>query len=302
MRSYFLLCSVLFISGLLAEEGAESFSESFRGEVSSFLDSLSEEQEQSFLWDLDEKREGGRWQMRYTGGERLGVKLGELSAPQYSQVEGIIKMILSDHGYEMAHKVMAQDGEEAWRNYYISCFGDPRGDDVFAFRFGEHHVNVVYLEVAEGELREFGPMLWGSDPPDLWLEEEKDLMVIWQSLSEDEKEKVLIKGEQGIASKPLKGGQGVTLSSLNEESQEVLNKMMVRRLSVFSTPLRRCFLALQMDSGREEARLAFYHEAAEQACRDGGRWDFKLGTERVNTDFENSRGHIHMSMWVKQDE
>ena len=35
---------------------------------------------------------------------------------------------------------------------------------------------------------------------------------------------------------------------------------------------------------------------ADKRCRDGGKWDFKLGNANFLCDYENQRKHIHMSM------
>ena len=32
---------------------------------------------------------------------------------------------------------------------------------------------------------------------------------------------------------------------------------------------------------------------------DGGRWDWKLVGDRMLVDFETSRRHIHMSLWIR---
>lgn len=293
-----LICSLLTLA---YGEESHAFEKELRQEVSQLVELMDKETQAAFLQDIDEKKQGGRWQMRYTGGERLGVKLGDLTKKPYAQVRKILKLLLSDYGVEMMEKVMAQDGEKAWRHYYLSCFGDPRSEEEFAFRFGEHHLNVVYLEVKGGELREFGPVLWGSNPATLWQEEEKDLISLWNTLTEEERKKILVKEKAGIASKAMRKGEGVPLNSLSPAAELKVRDMMERRYRVFSPVLQKRFKALSMEVSGDETRIAFYKEPAEKPCMEGGRWDFKIGTERVNTDFETSRGHIHMSMWVKAE-
>jgi len=303
MRIFVFLSCLL--CGMVAADPVQTqdvnFEESFRQEVSAFLNLMDQEQAEKVVLPVDEKKDGGRWQMRYTGGERLGLKIGELNKKQRKQLEGIMKLVLSDYGGEMMKKVIAQDGEEAWKNYYVVCFGDPRKGEDFAFRFGEHHVTLVWLELAQGEVKEFGPILWGSDPPALWLDEEKDLIKVWAALTEEEKEKVLVKSKKGIASKAIKKGEGVLISELNKEALTAISKMMERRFSVFSPALKKKVMTISLKEGGASARVAFYGQPALKSCQDGGRWDFKIGNDRVNTDFENSRGHIHMSLWVKPE-
>ena len=42
-------------------------------------------------------------------------------------------------------------------------------------------------------------------------------------------------------------------------------------------------------------KIAFFGEATKK-CADGGKWDFKLGGPNFLCDYENTRGHIHLSM------
>ena len=43
-------------------------------------------------------------------------------------------------------------------------------------------------------------------------------------------------------------------------------------------------------------RVATFFGVADKRCSAGGKWDFKLGSPAFLCDYENTRGHIHMSM------
>jgi hypothetical protein len=52
---------------------------------------------------------------------------------------------------------------------------------------------------------------------------------------------------------------------------------------------------LEAQGGVKALHIAYWGEATKR-CADGGKWDFKLGTKNFLCDYENSRGHIHMSV------
>ncbi len=235
--------------------------------------------------------------MQYTGGKRAGIKIGDLNAKQRVKLEKVMRMVLSDEGWTMANKVAQQDGPEGLGKYWVACFGDPRTGDPFAFRIAEHHLTVVHLEVAKGETKEFGPILLGANPPKLWQADEEALMQVWNKMGAP---KPLIKEKAAIASEPMQAGEGVLFGTLNEEARSSIKKAWDQRLSIFTPPIQKRINRLhQARGGWEKSRVSFYKEGAEKRCVDGGRWDFKCGLPGMVWDFESSRAHIHMSLWVK---
>lgn len=286
---------LLLLSAAQADAG--EFETAFRKQVTQFLDSLDKAQMESCLYQVDDKQ---RWQMKYTGAKRPGVLIGDLNASQRAAFEKTLRMVLSDHGWAMANKVAQQDGEQGLGKYWLTCFGDPRQGENFAFRLAEHHLTVVQLEVAKGETTEFGPVLLGANPADLWKADEQALLKLWQAIGNDQ---ALIAGQKSIASKPMREGDGVLFSQLGVAAQASLKKAWAQRLSLFTPAIQKRINKLyQKRGGWGKSRICFYHQAPEKRCIDGGRWDFKCGIPGQSGlvwDFESSRGHIHMSLWVK---
>jgi hypothetical protein len=286
----FAVCSS--VTGLHAGE----FEADFRKQVSAFLNSLDAKQAGACLLDLDDER---RWRMHYPGGRRPGIQIHELSEPQRDAMEGALRLVLSPQGWKMANAVAAQDshdGGDALGKYWITCFGDPRTGD-FAFRLAEHHLTIVQLELVDGEADEFGPILLGANPPSLWREDEELLMQAWKLIDNDG---TLVSGKKGIAGEAMPEDEGVLFTSLNEKGQEAIKRAWEHRLEIFSLPIRQRINKLHQGlGGWEKSRLAYYHEAPAKRCIDGGRWDFKCGLPGMVWDFESSRGHIHLSMWVR---
>ncbi len=275
---------------------AGDFEVDFRKQVSAFLNSLDRKQAGSCLLDLEDER---RWRMHYPGGKRPGIQISQLSAPQRSAMEKALRLVLSSQGWKMANAVAAQDSEDggdALGKYWITCFGDPRGGD-FAFRLAEHHLTIVQLELIDGEAGEFGPILLGANPPSLWREDEELLIRAWKLIDD---ERALILDKKGIAGRAMPEDEGVMFVSLNQKGRDAIKRAWEHRLEIFTLPIRQRINKLHESlGGWQKSRLAYYHEAPAKRCIDGGRWDFKCGLPGMVWDFESSRAHIHMSMWVR---
>lgn len=275
---------------------AGEFESSFRAKVSAFVESLDVDQRQRCVHAVDDER---RWRMHYPGGIRPGIQIKDLSGRQRELMTEALAQVLSPYGLKMAGAIASQDavaGQDALAKYWITCFGDPR-DGAFAFRLAEHHLTIVHLEFAEGEAREFGPILLGANPPSLWREDEEALLDLWKLM--DDKQ-ALIKAKKGIASMAMPDGEGVSFTGLNKAAQGALRDIWEKRLSIFTPAIRdRIHELHEKRGGWGKSRIAFYNEEPTKRCIDGGRWDFKCGLPGMVWDFEGSRGHIHMSLWVR---
>ena len=240
-----------------------------------------------------------RWKMQYTGGVREGVPIGQLPAAARTQVHQLIRSILSERGWQQAQAVADQDGRGGLDRYYVAFFGDPRQGD-FALRVAEHHLTLIHLELAAGEVTEFGPILLGSDPPVLWQEEEQDLLALWQALGAAGPG--LLRSGRAPASEPadLRTGPAAKVADLSPAARTALEQVWTRRLELFSEPVQaRIRRLVDARGGLSALRLAYFNEGATGRCTDGGRWDWKLAGEGLLLDFETSRKHIHMSLWIR---
>lgn len=292
MNRFWSIFGVLVICSQCAVAG--EFESKFRGQVASFIKSLNDKQQKACLLELNDKN---RWQKQYTGGVRPGIQIRTLDKNQRSLLEKTLRMVLSDEGWKMANKVAAQDQPDGIGKYYLTCFGDPRGQGGFAFRIAEHHLTVVHLEVAKGKTTEFGPILLGANPPDLWKADEVALMDAYEKIDDAN---VLIKNKSGIASKPMPRGEGMPFSKIKPAGQAAIKAAWKKRLRIFQPAIQERIERLHKERGGwEKSRVAYYREAPDKRCLNGGRWDFKCGLPGLVWDYEASRGHIHMSLWAK---
>jgi len=291
------LCTVILLSNLLYPTIAKAgeFETSFRKSVSAFLNTLNEQQTKQCLLPVTDKK--NRLQIQYTGGKRPGIEISKLNAEQRKAMEKALRMVVSDEGWKLANAVAKLDGEEGLAKYWITCFGDPREKGNFAFRIAEHHLTLVHLEVENGLTKEFGPILLGSNPPKVWKDDEVALIDAWKKIKDP---KVLVKNKSGIASRPMREGEGVPFLSLNAEAQSAIKSAWKKRLRIFTPPIQKRINELhESRGGWGKSKVAYYNEIPEKRCIDGGRWDFKCELPGMVWDYEASRGHIHMSLWVK---
>jgi hypothetical protein len=207
----------------------------------------------------------------------------------------LLKGFTSEYGAAKCDQIAQQDADEGGMDkYFVVFFGEPGPGKTYAWRITEHHLTLVHVEVEDGKSARFGPILLGSDPPGLFDEEEDQMIALWAALSTPEREKVARKG-RGVSTGAI-GDAGVTVSELSPTAQEKVKVVYENRLKFFAPAIADRVRAIVDGAGGLGAmRVAFFGQATKR-CADGGRWDFKLGGPTFLCDYENSRGHIHMSM------
>ena len=234
----------------------------------------------------------------FPAGKRPGIQLRDLTDEQREKATALLKVFVSDYGWEKAQAIAKQDATSIER-FYLTFFGEPAAGKEYAWRLAEHHLTLLHVEYADGKLHSVGPILLGADPGTLWPDEEDQLIALFAKLNAAEKEKALKTGKS-ISSAPIKDA-GVAVSELNTDAQKKVQEMYEGRLKFFSSSVaEQINQMLQDQGGLKSQKIAFWGEATKR-CADGGRWDFKLGSKSFLCDYENSRGHIHMSVKASKE-
>ena len=231
----------------------------------------------------------------FPGGKRAGIQIRKLDDKQQKLAIALLTAFASDYGKQKAEAISRQDQSDPGLGRYFLCFfGEPGKDKTYAWRIAEHHLTLVDVEVEDGKPARFGPILLGANPPVLWDEEEDVLIDLYAAMSEPERTKASRKGS-GISTRPI-GDAGVKVSDLSPTAQEKVKAVFENRLKFFAPAVaERVRAIVDAAGGVESMQVAFFGEA-DKRCRDGGKWDFKLGNANFLCDYEGSRGHIHMSM------
>lgn len=266
--------------------------QSIDAQATTLFKSLNEDQRAKALLPFEDKERNSEV---FTGGERPGIQIKSLNEDQQKQAVALITAFTSDYGKAKAEAVAQQGPQPGFGRYYLCFFGDPTKDKSHAWRIAEHHLTLVHVEVEEGTPTVFGPILLGANPPTLWDEEEDVLIALYAALSKEDVEKVSRRGK-GISSELFKDGEGAAVSELSDSARAKLNDVYENRLKFFSTDIQKRIRELvEKQGGLGAMRVAFWG-VADKRCRDGGRWDFKLGGEAFLCDYEGSRAHIHLAM------
>jgi len=296
-------CAALFAVLLIVPiaRGADAKA-SLQSQAQDLFNSLTPEQRKAALLKYDDPQRNAEV---YTGGKRAGVQLSALDEKQRAAALGLLKSFTSDYGAKKCEAIAAQTpnpGEKpGFEKYYLAFFGEPGKDAKYAWRLSEHHLTLVHLEVADGQPASFGPILLGANPPTLWDEEEDALIALYAAMSAPEREKAKQEGN-GVAAKPMENNAGVKVSELSPTAQAKVKAVFDNRLKFFSDDVRARIEKLVAANGGVEAMNVAFWGVAEKRCRDGGKWDFKLGNANFLCDYENNRRHIHMAMKGKLGE
>jgi len=292
-RTCAALLLVLLIAPLARGNDAKA---SLQTQAQDVFKSLTPEQRKAALLAYDDPQRNAEV---YTGGKRAGVQLSALDAKQRASALGLLKSFTSEYGEKKCEAIAAQTpnpGEQpGFDKYYLAFFGEPGKDAKYAWRLSEHHLTLVHLEVADGEPTSFGPILLGANPPTLWDEEEDALIALYAAMSAPEREKAKQEGN-AVASKPMENNAGVKVSALSPTAQAKVKAVFDNRLKFFSDDVRARVEKLVAANGGIEAMNVAFWGVADKRCRDGGKWDFKLGNANFLCDYENNRKHIHLAM------
>ena len=168
------LAAVWVAGATLASERSAS---AMASAATKFLAALSPEQKQkaSFALDSDELT---RWHyvpaMQF---ERHGLTIRDMSDPQRSLAQELLKTGLSAHGYTQATTIMndletilkAMENGAAMRDpeqYAFSVFGVPAASGAWAWRVEGHHLS-LHFAVAKGTSVASSPTFFGSNPAEV---------------------------------------------------------------------------------------------------------------------------------------
>lgn len=288
------LCGMFFGTALVrAEEDPSPWSPipGLDADAAALFGTLSAAQREKAVLPFDSPE---RNQEVFPGGKRAGIPLGELDEAQRAAAMKLIAGFTSDYGAKKCEAVSAQDKDGGLNKYYLAFFGAPGPGASYAWRIAEHHLTLVHVEVERGTAARVGPILLGANPPVLWDAEEDALIALYAALTPDDRRKVGRTGK-AISKDPI-GDAGAPLGELSPDAREKAKAVFEGRLSFFAPQIQARIRALvEKQGGLAGMRVAYWGEATKR-CAEGGLWDFKLGGPAFLCDYENTRGHIHMSM------
>jgi hypothetical protein len=230
-------------------------------------------------------------------GKRPGIQLKDLSEEQRNAAIGLVKQFTSDYGFEKAEAITKQGAPGGWGRFYLTYFGEPGANKTYAWRIAEHHLTIVNVEFENGEVKAVGPILLGANPPTLWDEEELKMIELYATLSPSERTKAVKQPDpkHSASSVPI-GDGGIKVGELTTDSKKKVQEIFDGRLKFFAPDIAERVRKIVEKAGGIDAMNVVFYGYASKKCSDGGKWDFKLGSASFLCDYENTRGHIHMSL------
>jgi hypothetical protein len=252
--------------------------------------SLNDDQKKLALCDFSDK---DRYAEVFPETKRKGIPYSMLTAEQKVMVEEVVRGMCSDYGAGRCLEVAKQTRDTG---RYLTFYGEPEPGKPFAWRIAMHHLTLIYAEFGTDNADEFGPVLLGGNPvKDLWDPEEKILLELRASLSEDEAKKVVGKGNAGSGA--AIGTNGVKIAELSEKPKALAKKLLEQRLAVFSVDRRKVLAKLiENDGGAESLRIALWGDASKGQL-EGGTYHWKIGGPTVLVDWQTvGKNHIHMTV------
>ena len=285
-------CVLLLVGAVvLARESKPAASDdAARAAAIKLFNSLTADQKKLAAKDFDDK---DRFTEVFPAVERKGLPYKMLTAEQKALIEDVVRGMCSEYGAARCLEVAKQTGDD---RRYLNFYGTPAPGQPFAWRVAMHHLTLIYAEFGTGKTNEFGPVLLGGNPvKDLWDAEEKILLDLRASLSEDEAKKVVGKG--GAGSGAAIGTNGVKIGELSEKPKALAKKLLEQRLAVFSADRRKVLdKMIEAEGGVEALRIALWGDASKGQLQ-GGNYSWKIGGTTVIADWQFAgKNHIHMTV------
>ena len=138
-----------------------------------FLDLLEDTQQEAATYSLDDEE---RYNWHFTPREREGVPLKNMSEAQQEAALQLMKICLSEAGYEKAQNI--RELEQVLRyvenrppndtrrdpvNYSFTVFGEPRAGEAWGWRVEGHHLSLNYTAI-DNQIVSATPTFLGANP------------------------------------------------------------------------------------------------------------------------------------------
>lgn len=213
-----------------------------------FLDTLSDEQRETVLYDYDDETKTTSWSnFPVTFVERAGLNLTDLTDEQKTAALAVLENLLSDEAYETVSGIMGGDEyllensdstEDSLGQYYIAFFGDPSDTSAFEVQFGGHHLGInATLDGSDGSdgTVTFAPTHLGVQPA-VYKDEDgnevqpfdgiyTDAFAFYDSLTTEQQE-TLTSGDVSMCAPgdtcDFEAGDGLTGADLDDDQKELL--------------------------------------------------------------------------------
>lgn len=245
-----------------------------------FVSSLNDQQRAKTVFPFDETH---RYNWHYVpppAVARTGIPVKDLDSNQKKLFYKMLQSFLSPAGYRRTQNIMSfeyvlkemepNSTSRIPENYFVSVYGNPGKDSVWAWKFTGHHLALNFT-VVDGKLT-FTPFFFGSNPGEIKegtkkgmriiIDEEDLAFKLINSMNEAQKKTALFRTEafpdivssNSPHASPLEP-VGILLKDLNNDQKNLVNKILVAYLS--SLPQRLANMRMKMVATEDKNEIRF---------------------------------------------
>lgn len=250
--------------------------------VLAFVNALNEQQKTKAVFPFEEMNRFNWHFVPPPSAPRTGIAIKEMDDTQKKLFYTMLQSFLSPAGYQRTQNIMSfeyvlkemepNNTTRIPENYFVSVYGQPDKDSVWAWKFTGHHLALNFT-VVDGELA-FTPFFFGSNPGEIKegakkgmriiIDEEDLAFKLVNSLNDVQKKTALIRSEafaEIVSSNaahvsPLEP-VGILLSDMNNDQKNLVNKIMVAYLSSMPTRLANARMNMVTTEDKNEIRFGW---------------------------------------------
>lgn len=284
-----------------------------------FLETLEDTQRSKVMFPMDyEARE--QWHFVPTDSyPRDGLAFYEMNEEQKTALHRLLKSYLSKSGYEKTQRIIGLESVLAVlennperrdpEKYFVSFYGNPEEDEVWAWSFEGHHVS-LHFTIVDGKIA-MTPRFFGANPARIpsgaregerTLDVEEDLgFELINSMDPALKAKAIFSPHNFNDIFTLNDSKvdpldkvGVTLQEMNQDQQDLVWSIINEYLSAMPKDLAR---KRERNLMKEEADALYFGWAG--ATQLGEAHYYRIQGKTFLLEFDNSQNnanHIH-TIW-----
>ncbi|TMI65920.1 MAG: DUF3500 domain-containing protein [Bacteroidetes bacterium] len=288
-----------------------------------FVKSLNEQQKAKAIFPFDDMNRYAWHYVPATMMARSGLAIKDIDSIQKMAFYELLKSFLSDEGYKRTQTIMSfeyllkemepTNPHRIPENYFVSVYGHPGIDSVWAWKFTGHHLALNFTIVKNKPA--FAPFFFGSNPAEVRqgpqkglriLKDEEDLAFeLVNSMNAEQKKTALfqLKAFADIVTttakevSPLKPA-GILTKDLNNDQKNLVNKIIVAYLSSMSPRLANARMAMVRTEDKNDIRFGWAG-----GLMKGEPHYYRIQGKTFLIEFDNTQNdanHIHM-VWRDYD-
>lgn len=231
--------------------------------VGELYESLSNEQRKEICFGFDDDRRtqvNPNWRITQhkIGGGFYDTKQREL-------IDGVIRGITTEEGYERFQKQMTSDADGV-ENYTIAVFGDPTTDQ-FQWEMTGRHLTLRADGNSVAGAAFGGPLVYGhgvgNPRRNLFFHQTRAANEVFQSLDPKQAEAALLKNIPGEKKVQLQGStgrfQGIAVKELSSDQKDLFSATLRTILAPYrEADVDEAMAILEAGGGIDSLRMAFY--------------------------------------------